>query len=174
MAPRIITASSIGLTFQNLFGPLGPERHVTGHYTAGPQDVDTDHAIELCRTYHREHKAKGWGGIGYHYCITRKGVIIALRPTVLKGAHVGGWNTGNIGIMMHGTTGDRPTRAQAEALHWLLRNAHTRKLPKAHRTDRPLFKPFCDRRGHNDWPGHESNSCPGSFKPVYLKGGPIS
>lgn len=170
---KVITAQSIGLHFQDLFGELGPEKHVTGHYTAGPKDRSNSHAIELCQSYHLAHKAKGWGGIGYHYCVTRVGDIIGLRPTILKGAHVGGWNTGNIGIMMHGTTGDLPSQAQAEALHWLLRNAHTSKLPRAHRTDRPIYKPFATRRGHNDWPGHTSNSCPGLFKPVYIKGGPV-
>lgn len=162
--PRIITAKEIGLTFQNLFGQLGPEQHVTIHYTAGPKDTGTEHAISLCRAYHREHKAKGWGGIGYHFCITRTGIILGLRPVILKGAHVGGWNTSNVGVMCHGTTGDKPSKAQFETLAWLLRNAHTRHMPRAHRTDRPLKRPFCDRRGHHDWPGHESNSCPGNFE----------
>ncbi len=161
--PKIVTAKAQGLVFQNVFGPLGPERHVTIHYTAGPEDRDVEHAKELNRSYHREHKAKGWGGIGYHFNITRAGHILCLRPTSLKGAHVGGWNSGNVGVMFHGTTGDKPTLAQKETLAWLLRNAHTRRLPAAHRTDRPLRMPYCDRRGHNQWPGHTSNSCPGLF-----------
>lgn len=33
--PRVITARSLGLAFQNLFGQLGPEDNVTGQHTAG-------------------------------------------------------------------------------------------------------------------------------------------
>lgn len=165
-APKIVTAARAGLRFQNTFGPLGLEEYVTVHHTAGPRDRDYSHALILCRQYHRDHAAKGWGGIGYHYCITRSGTIICLRPTHLKGAHVGGHNSNNVGVMFHGTTGDRPTAAQVRSFKWLLTNAHTRAMPRAHRTDRPLNKPHTQRRGHNDWSGHRSNACPGTFKPV--------
>lgn len=164
--PKIITASRAGLTFRNVFGPLGPPRHVTVHHTAGPKDRDYSHALTLVRQYHRDHTNKGWGGIGYHYCITRTGTIICLRPISLKGAHVGGHNTNNVGVMFHGTTGDRPTAAQINSFRWLLSNAHTTKMPKAHRATRPLNKPYTQRYGHNDWSGHTSNACPGTFKPI--------
>lgn len=166
--PRRYTAREIGLVFDNYFGQLGPETAVTGHYTAGSIDDSDKEAIDLCRRYHADHKAKGWGGIGYHACITRKGNIILLRPLILKGAHVGGWNSSNVGIVMHGTTGDRPTRAQARAYRWYIANAHTRKLPIRHRSDRDLRN--ASRRGHNSWRGHESNGCPGSFKKLYISG----
>lgn len=161
--PRIVTAREIGLAFQDVFGPLGPEKHVTVHHTAGPKDRDLEHAKSLCRQYHRDHKAKGWGGIGYHYCVTRAGHILGLRPTTLKGAHVGGHNTGNVGVMFHGTTGDRLTQAQIDSFLWLLRNAHTSRMPTVHRTDRPLRKPYCDRLQHNEWPGHTWNACAGTI-----------
>ena len=158
--PRIRTAAQLGLSFQNLFGSLGPEVHVTGHHTAGPKDTSDSHAEQLCRQYHAQHKSQGWGGIGYHFCITRNGTIIGLRPTYLKGAHTGGWNTSNLGVMFHGTTGDRPTRAQARSYRWLLRYAHTTRMPKAHRTDRDLRN--AKRHGHRDWEGHTWNACPGT------------
>lgn len=167
--PIIYTARRTGMTFQNLFGQLGPEHHVTGHYTAGPLDRSDKHAIELVRSYHQAHKNKGWGGLGYHFCITRKGNIILGRPLMLKGAHTGGHNTGNVGVMMHGTTGDKPTRAQRRAYRWLLANAHTRSMPATHRTDLDLRS--ARRHGHNSWIGHTSNGCPGLFKPMYLRGG---
>lgn len=158
--PRIVTASQMGLTFQNLFGALGDEQFLTGHHSAGPTDKSDAHAIQLCRQYHAAHKAQGWGGIGYHYCITRKGTILGLRPTHLKGAHVGGWNSNNVGVMFHGTTGDKPTRAQARAYRWLLKHAHTSRMPRAHRTDRPLR--HAKRWGHREWSGHQTNACPGT------------
>jgi hypothetical protein len=166
--PKIYGPGVTGMTFQNLFGALGAERSVTGHYTAGPRDRSDQHALQLCRQYHQAHKAKGWGGMGYHYCITRKGNIVLLRPLHLKGAHTGGHNTGNVGVMMHGTTGDKPTTAQRRAYRWLLANAHTKRMPRTHRTDHDLRG--ARRMGHNSWPGHQTNGCPGSFKPLYLRG----
>lgn len=166
--PRIRTAAQIGLGFSNVFGELGPEKWVTGHHTAGPTDRSDAHAEQLVRQYHAQHRSQGWGGIGYHFCITRRGTILGLRPTRLKGAHTGGWNTGNVGVMFHGTTGDRPTRAQARAYRWLLNNAHTSKMPRTHRTDRSLR--HLERKGHRDWPGHETNACPGTHHKLILKG----
>lgn len=169
--PKIITAREIGLSFQNVFGELGPEFYVTGHHTGGPKDLSDGHAVDLCVRYHGDHMRKGWGGIGYFYCVTRNGTIICLRPTRLKGAHVGGHNSNNIGVMFHGTVGDVPTRAQARAYRWLLSNAHKKVMPAAHRTDRPLRRPYCKRYGHNDWSGHSSNACPGTHKTMILSSG---
>lgn len=157
------------MTFQNLFGALGPERYVTGHYTAGPRDISDQHAIQLIQSYHQMHKAKGWGGLGYHYAITKKGNIILGRPLHLKGAHTGGANSNNVGVVMHGTTGDTPTFAQRRAYRWLLANAHTKNVPATHRT--ALALRGAQRMGHNSWAQHKSNGCPGSFKLMYLNGG---
>jgi hypothetical protein len=168
-APAILTAADLGFTFVNRFGALGPERYVTGHHTAGPTDKDRDDAIRLCQQYHAAHAAKGWGGIGYHFNIARDGTIICLRPLTLKGAHVGLHNSENVGVMFHGTTGDLPTQAQRNSYRWILANAHTTAMPRPHRSDRDLRK--AKRRGHNDWPGHESNACPGTHKPMILAGG---
>ena len=164
----------LNLRFQNLFGPLGPEKHVTGHWTAGPADDSLEEAIRLCHAYHRDHTngpRLRAGGIAYHYCLPRTvPYILLLRPVTLKGAHVGGHNSGNVGVMAHGGAGGkenrRPTEAQVHAFETLLRYAHTRKFPRAHRTDRPLRKPYSDRRGHNDWSGHSWNACPGTMRPL--------
>lgn len=166
--PRIV---DLGLDFQNLFGQLGPEVWVTGHHTAGPKDTSDKHCAALCRQYHAQHRSQGWGGIGYHFCISRRGTIFCLRPTVLKGAHVGGWNSNNLGVMFHGTTGDKPTKRQARSYRWLIRNAHTTRMPRGHRCDRKL--PTARkrrRRGHNDWPGHSWNACPGTHKRLIVRG----
>lgn len=160
----------VDLNIENVFGALGPERFVTLHWTAGRTDKSTLDAIDLCRVYHQEHKAKGWGGIGYHYCLVRHHpTILLLRPVTLKGAHVGGHNTGNVGVVTHaGAPGYvvSPTDDQVKAFRTLLRYAHTDRFPKSHRTDRRLYRPFTKRLGHQDWSGHESNSCPGSMRPL--------
>ena len=167
-APKIITARTLGLHFANLFGQLGPELFVTGHYSAGARAHNAREGADRARSFHREHAAKGWGGVGYHYLISDDGTLFCLRPTILKGAHVGRHNSNNIGVNMPGTTGDRPTKAQQRTYRWLLDHAHTSRMPKAHRTDRNLRD--ATRRGHKQWPGHESNGCPGEFLSMYLKG----
>ena len=162
--PRILTAATIGLSFQNLFGELGPETRVSCHYTAGPRDTSDAHAAQLCRQYHAYHRGLGWGGIAYHYCITRKGTLLGLRPTSLKGAHTARQNSNSIGVMVHGTTGQRMTKAQRRTLFWLLRNAHKAAMPRAHRTDKRLYR--ADIRGHKEWPG-QATSCPGAYLTDY-------
>jgi hypothetical protein len=166
--PRIITARSIGLAFQNLFGELGPEENVTGHYSAGARARNWREGVARVRQFHADHKAKGWGGIGYHFVISDDGTLLCARPTILKGAHVGLHNTNNLGVNCPGTTGDRPTAQQKATYQWLLANAHTEAMPKAHKTDRDLR--HAHLFGHRDWPGHESNACPGIFYATYKAG----
>lgn len=174
--PRIITARELGLSFQDVFGELGPEEFITGHWSAGPVDHGLDDGIRLVRQIHRDHKAKGWGGGGYHYCVLRqqdkhgRPIILCIRPTALLGAHVGMHNSRNIGVMFNGRPGmGEPSVTQRRGFLWLIENAHTRKMPAAHRTDLPLTE--AKRMGHNDWSGHESNQCPGIFKHMILSGG---
>src|SRR5215218_9625072 len=148
--PRIITARSIGLAFQNLFGDLGPEVDVTGHYSAGGRARTWQEAVARARSFHADHKAKGWGGIAYHFVIADDRALICARPTLLKGAHTAVHNTQNLGINCPGTTGDRPTSKQQQTYRWLLANAHTAALPQAHRTDRDLRQ--ARLHGHKEWP----------------------
>jgi hypothetical protein len=165
--PQLITAQQLGLGFANLFGSLGPELHVTGHYSAGARAKNASQAKERAKSFHAFHKSKGWGGIAYHYLIADDGTLVCARPTRLKGAHVGGHNSNNIGIVMPGTAGDLPTPAQRRTYRWLLKNAHTTKLPRAHRTDRNLR--LAKLWVHRGWPD-QGTSCPGAFQHMYLKG----
>ncbi|MGH2761429.1 MAG: peptidoglycan recognition protein family protein [Thermoleophilaceae bacterium] len=167
--PKIVTAAMQAIRPSAIFGGLGTPHYVTGHHTAGATDQSDDHAIALNRSYDDYHRSQGWGGIGYHYCLARSGAILCLRPIVQKGAHVGNHNSNNVGVMCHGTTGDRPTDAQQRSLRWLLDNAHTAAMPAAHRS--PVRLSGLPRRGHNDWSGHEWNACPATHKPMYLEGG---
>jgi len=57
----------------------------------------------------RDHvKGNGWDDIGYHYYITRDGVIHPCRPEHIKGAHVDGFNNKSIGICYEGGLSDTP------------------------------------------------------------------
>lgn len=148
------------------FGSLGTLLGTVGHYTAGPRDTSDSHALRLLRSYHEQHKAQGWGGIGYHAAITSAGSLVLLRPFGNKGAHVAAQNTGRLGVVVCGNQGERMTAAQLRTWHWLLRNAHTDKMPKTHRASRRLL----DLKvwGHNDL---MATSCPGNYKSDYLNKG---
>lgn len=48
------------------------------------------------------HKRRGWLGVGYHFGITPEGIVWALRPISLIGAHCENHNTGTVGIVVWG------------------------------------------------------------------------
>jgi N-acetylmuramoyl-L-alanine amidase len=172
MPPRIVTARSIGLQFvASKLGTMGPEKSVVGHYSGGARAKNMAEGIARARSFHRDHQVnRGWAGIGYHYLISDDGVIICCRSTFHTGAHVLMNNSGRIGVNMPGTLTatikDRPTRRQARTFNWLLHNAHTDAMPRAHRTDVNLST--LPRFGHNDL---MATSCPGLFKGMFKKGG---
>lgn len=72
------------------------------------------------------HKERGFATIGYHYYITRDGVVHAGRPVHQEGAHVTGWNKFSIGVCYEGglspqgLPADTRTDAQKDTLRRLL------------------------------------------------------
>lgn len=104
------------------------------------------------------HRARGWQGVGYHYVIRRDGVVEQGRPENVVGAHVGGQNTGKLGICCIGgldrATGpnkgiDNRTPAQIESQIRLIRSL-LKKYPGArvvgHRDLAPTQCPGFDVR----------------------------
>lgn len=66
------------------------------HHRAGNGTVESIHA---------QHLKQGWWGIGYHYYITKHGIIWCGRPEEFVGSHAGaknGYNTHSIGICFEG------------------------------------------------------------------------
>ena len=63
----------------------------TIHITASNPDATIEDIRKI-------HKANGWSDIGYHWLVDKYGVIHKGRDESLTGAHVGGHNSGNIGI----------------------------------------------------------------------------
>ena len=53
-------------------------------------------ALEAC------HKARGFHSIGYHYYITKDGVVYTCRPESEEGAHARHYNAHSIGICYEG------------------------------------------------------------------------
>jgi hypothetical protein len=171
MPPRIVTARSIGLKFKaNQLATMGPETSVVGHYSGTLRAKNRKEGIAAARSFHAHHLSQGWAGIGYHYLIPDDGTIICCRSTFHQGAHVLNNNKGRIGVNMPGTltptVRDKPTRRQARAFNWLLHNAHTDAMPRAHRTDRDLSR--VELTVHNKLMG---TGCPGLFRGMYLAGG---
>ncbi|WP_202932364.1 N-acetylmuramoyl-L-alanine amidase [Vreelandella alkaliphila] len=100
------------------------------------------------------HLARGFRDVGYHYVIRRDGTLERGRPENQTGAHVGGYNSGNLGICMVGgvasdgrTPEDNFTEAQWAELDRLLTELHGRY-------------PEAIIMGHNGFPGHETRGCP--------------
>jgi hypothetical protein len=69
----------------------------TVHYSA--TFPDRDYTWEQLT---RDHIARGFREGGYHWYIRRNGTLIEGRPENVIGAHVGGHNSGNIGICWEG------------------------------------------------------------------------
>ncbi len=91
--------------------------------------------------------------IGYHIGLGPEGGIYLLRPLRYSGAHTLGYNTGFVGLSVHGTTGDTWTGPQLRAL----RSA----LSRFGLQNKPVY-------GHND---KNATACPGSFKAGYVSKG---
>jgi hypothetical protein len=171
MPPRIVTARSMGLQFRvNQLVTMGPETSVVGHYSGGARARSMNEGIARAKSFHAHHLGQGWAGIGYHYVISDDGTIICCRSTFHQGAHVHGRNKGRIGVNMPGTLTptirDKPTRKQARAFNWLLHNAHTAAMPRAHRTDFDLTTvPLTVHKQLM------ATDCPGLFTGMYMRGG---
>ena len=67
--------------------------HVVVHYTSTYEDQDIG-----VREIRRWHLDRGWRDIGYHIVIRLDGTVEQGRPLHQVGAHVGGQNSGKIGI----------------------------------------------------------------------------
>ena len=122
-------------------------RYITIHCSASPQGRGDN-----AETFHKWHLERGWSGIGYHYVILENGTVERGRPHYWTGSHVGGHNTGNLGICFVGE--DSFTDAQYGALTALLREL-VNKYPNA------------KILGHRDWPDVHK-TCPNFEVSEYL------
>ena len=111
-----------------------------------PQDF-TFEKLEAC------HLARGFRSIGYHYYITKDGVIYPGRPESEIGAHARHFNAHSIGICYEGgldadgNPADTRTKAQKQSLQNLL-------------TSLCVDYPEAEILGHRDLPNvHKSCPC---------------
>ena len=107
------------------------------------------YTVDDCR---RDHRNQGFADIGYHYYITRDGVVHAGRPLYTEGAHAQGYNRYSIGICyeggldIRGRPADTRTPQQKDTLHRLLQRL---------KEDYPQARVV----GHRDLPGVRK-ACP--------------
>lgn len=126
---------------------LGPVKYLTIHCAATPEGRDVKAA-----TITQWDKAK-FGQTSYHWVIELDGHMERTLRDDQKGAHVGGANTGNIGICyvggmdrQMGAPKDTRTAAQKTSLRTLIRTYQERY-------------PGIVIRGHTDWP-NVAKACP--------------
>ena len=125
---------------------LGPVKYLTIHCAATPEGRHVT-ALQIAAW----DKAK-FGQTSYHWVVELDGLVVRTLREDQKGAHVGGHNTGNIGVCYVGgvdkklSPKDTRTDAQKKSLLTLVRTYKERY-------------PGIIIRGHRDWPG-VNKSCP--------------
>ncbi|MGW3411097.1 peptidoglycan recognition protein family protein [Streptomyces sp. NPDC000888] len=154
-----------------------PFQTITVHHTDTPNG-DPDPAATVRAIYQFHAVTNDWGDIGYHFLIDEKGRIYEGRYSgddgipahdadgkLVTAFHVGGFNSGNLGIALLGTLVDQaPTDAARTALTRL-----TRVLTRLHGVDpkaqvtytNPVNgtkKDVPEISGHRDW---METDCPG-------------
>jgi len=64
---------------------------------------------------------RGFADVAYHFLIDSEGIIYEGREINIRGAHVQGFNTGSVGIVLLGNFNDeQPTDAQLDSLRALV------------------------------------------------------
>jgi hypothetical protein len=158
-----------------------PVQKLIVHHTA-TRNADPTPAATVRAIYRDQAVNRGWGDIGYNLLIDEQGRVYEGRysrdlaagetPTGtdadgngVVGAHVGGWNSGTMGIALLGTLTDQDaTPAARSALEWLLA-----WLAERHGIDPDATSTYVNPvngatktnqniTGHRDWAATE---CPG-------------
>lgn len=160
-----------------------PTQKLTVHHTAGRND-DPDPAATVRAIYHDQAVNRGWGDIGYNFLIDEAGNIYEGRhsrdyagtetPTGenvagdgVTGAHVGGYNAGNMGVALLGTltTEDATAAARAaleELLAWKAERHSIDPLGSSLyvNPDNGWTNDVANISGHRDW---DATECPGGL-----------
>jgi hypothetical protein len=166
---------------------------LTVHHTAtSNEDAENDPAAQMRAILGYHTTGQGFDDFGYQYVIDRAGVVYEGRSSgpsascltgggdgsdfgheeapadrAVVGAHVAGWNSGNLGVALLGTaTTEEPPAAQREALEELLADLAVRHDLDPADTSYEFTNPSSSAQktvavisGHRDW-GMETE-CPG-------------
>ena len=112
--------------------------------------ADRDYTVEQML---RDHKARGFRTIGYHFYIRRNGEVTQHRHLLEVGAHCRPYNRCSIGICYEGglSADGKPKDTRTKEQRYQLQQL----LVKLHR----LF-PAALVRGHSEMPGATPKACP--------------
>lgn len=91
------------------------------HHSVLYEGDDRASLLEVQRTHRVE---RGWADVGYHFFVGKDGTLYEGRVLSSRGAHVGGYNTGSVGICLLGNyMAQQPPAVQVQAaqrlLNWL-------------------------------------------------------
>jgi hypothetical protein len=163
---RVVTRDEWGAKpFKRKISPLGEVEWVTVHHTATAELPTTREAgMEQARFVQRVHHGQGWQDTGYHALLDQEGTWYTGRQPIsgnpftagaklALGSHVGGKNTGNVGLSVMGyfhaprnhRMTDEATASLRAGLRWML---------EEYGLDRSRV------RMHQEWPG-AATACPG-------------
>ena len=126
---------------------MGPIKYLTIHCAATPEGRDVKP-----ETVEQWDRAK-FGQKSYHWIISRDGDMHKSLNDDQKGAHVGGHNTGNIGVCYIG------------GMDKDMKKAKDTRTPEQKKSLLTLVRTYIGRypgiivRGHRDWPG-VNKACP--------------
>ena len=123
-------------------------RWIIVHCSASRED--RDYTVEQML---RDHKARGFRTIGYHFYIRRNGEVTQHRHLLEVGAHCRPYNRCSIGICYEGglSADGKPKDTRTKEQRYQLQQL----LVKLHR----LF-PAALVRGHSEMPGATPKACP--------------
>lgn len=131
-------------------------KYLAIHHSAGP-DTQTPNDIA---NFHIN--SNGWGGIGYHFLISKDGVVYYVGDISTARANVANLNDQVIGICLVGnfTSGKEPTEAQIDSAHKLC------EFFISHYPDLVNVLSWDSVLGHKDLPG-QATTCPGDNWPQW-------
>lgn len=193
-ADESITAWSRGTDAQ----AFSPVQVLTVHHTAGSNDPNQDYSATVRAIYSYHVQTNSWSDIGYQYLLDGRGTVYEGRNAGhtsvsclygggdgsdfghqtgtgdgVTGAHVAGWNTGNLGVSLMGcfdtgsstcTGNTTPTSAAVDGLERLLTSLSSRHGLNPQGTVHYVnpvnasTKDVATISGHRDW---EATACPG-------------
>jgi len=129
--------------------PLSFISYIVIHHTASDYHTTNIEDIQAAARYHVTEK--GWPGIGYHYFITKSGLLFQTNWLSTVSYHIAKQNTPSVGIVFHGDYSNKepleaPMKTAKELIHYL------RKM-----------LPFSEMYGHKEI-AHPSSPtiCPGN------------
>lgn len=134
----------------NWVRPWSQLKGILIHHSVTTHDATPDDVALL-------HKARGWGGIGYHFVIDKAGIVYYVGDISTARAHVADKNEAYIGICLIGDfTKHLPSDEQIKSAHDIV------KFFLMEAPSLPTLDTWDDLGGHKD---QQATACPGTSWP---------